>query len=251
MKPVTIVIPYIMGPDNGLELKYALRSIEKNFDHDNYTVIVIGDRPDWLINVTHVPFTRLQEGKYTAFKDQILKLYSVLTEFDVSENFIWTYDDVYFTSRVKLEDIVKPKAAKVVTKLEDIDLYTGGHNWKNCIKQAIADTGGKYVYETHLPRFYNKKKMLQLMDHFKMLSKPTVIATLYYNYYSKGLSPIMINDNKDHFRFMIRSTFDVERLEMLMRRAKFSNNNPNSYNLILKSVLEKLFPICSKFEAGR
>lgn len=251
MKPVSIIIPYIMGPDNGLELKYALRSIEKNFAHDNYTIVVVGDNPDWLSdNVNHVPMPRLQGGKYTAFKDQILKLYTVLTEFDVTDNFIWTYDDVYFTNKVTIGDIMIPKAAKVIQKIEEIDLYPGGDNWKNCIKKALKATNGKYVYETHLPRYYNKNKMLKLMDKFGMLNEPFVIASLYYNHYLKD-DPLLLNDGRIHFRFMIRSTFDVEKLEKFMRIAKFSNNNPASYNMILKDVLAKIFPLRSRFEAGR
>ena len=55
---VNIVIPYILGEYDGLELRYALRSIEKNCT-DPCNVILIGDKPAWCKNVRHVPVERI------------------------------------------------------------------------------------------------------------------------------------------------------------------------------------------------
>lgn len=250
MKRVTIVIPYIMGPNNGIELRYALRSIEKNFDHDNYHVLIIGEKPDWVTNVDHIYFQRLPEQDFRAFEDQILKLYTALTECDVSNDFIWTYDDVYFTSKITLKDVSTPKAAKRVEKPADVDAFPGGSNWKECIKRALIATGGKYVYETHIPRYFNKKKMLFIIDKYELLSKPMVIASVYYNHYANAsVEPIILNDNKDHFRFMCRSLFEPDRLVELMSRSMVTNNNHASLNNVFIAALQRIFSICSKFEA--
>ncbi|MFA5420043.1 MAG: hypothetical protein WC341_16440 [Bacteroidales bacterium] len=250
MKKVTIVIPYILGPDNGLELRYTLRSIEKNFRHDNYEIIVIGDKPDWLTNINHVPFTRVPVRDFRTFDDQLMKLYVALTECDITNDFIWTYDDTYFTSEVKLDDIKSLKAIRRIYSRNTVEDFPGGSNWKICIMKALDDTGGKFVYETHLPRWYNKRKMLTLFDKFDMLNRPTVIATLYYNYFFKDQEPQLIEDNKDHIRFLCRSTFEPDRLEKIMRRSKFSNNNPAVWNKIFTETLQRIFPDSSKYETG-
>jgi hypothetical protein len=250
MKKVSIVIPYIMGPDNGLELRYALRSIEKNFKHNNYEIIVIGEKPNWLTNVNHVPFTRIENRDFRAFEDQIMKLYVALTECFLSNDFIWTYDDTYFTSEVRIDDIMTLKAARRIVSSTEIESFPGGSNWRTCIKQAIEDTGGVYVFETHLPRWYNKRKMLTLIEKFNMLSRPTVIATLYYNNFFKDQEPMLLEDNRDHIRFLCRSTFEPDRLEKLMRRSKFSNNNPAVWNKIFTEALQRIFPDSSKYETS-
>ena len=242
-----------MGPGNGMELKFALRSIEKNFQHDNYRIIVVGDRPDWLINVEHLQFARIPEQKNRNFSDQLLKLYAALTGFDVSAQFIWTYDDVYFTRPVKLTDLKQLKAVAGFDKYPGhLDNSGAGPNWRNTLNytmESVMENGGSnFNYETHLPRYFSKSRVLKLYDKFNLLGKPMMISSLYYNYYYAKKQPTCLFDTKEKIRFLLRSLFDTQTLKREMKHHLFTNNNPLTWNIVLKKVLGDMFPEKSKYE---
>lgn len=253
MKRIDIIIPYIMGPDNGLELKYALRSIAKNFVYKNYRVILVGDKPNWLTKVVYIPFTRVGEQKNRNFADQLLKLYSVLNTMEVSADFAWTYDDVYFTQPVVPEDIQQLKAVAGFDRYPNhLEGKGAGPNWMDTFLYTLdavkkAD-GSNYNYETHLPRWFNKKKVLALFERFELLGKPMMLSTLYYNLYHSKETPLCLFDNNPGIRFLSRTTIDYAQTRKLITRHRFTNNAPSSWNAVMKKVLEQMFPEKSQFE---
>lgn len=253
MKRIDIIIPYILGPDNGLELQFALRSIAKNFVYKNYRVLVIGDRPDWLVHTAHVPFNRVGEQKYRNFTDQLLKLYSVLTTMDISTSFVWTYDDVYFTQPVLPDDIMQLKAVAGFDRYPNhLDGKGAGPNWMETFfytLDAVKEAGGSgFNYETHLPRWFNRKKVLALFDKYRLLAKPMMISTLYYNLYHSKEEPRCLFDNNPGLRFLPRTTIDYEHTKRLMAQHRFTNNAPASWNPVMKKALATMFPEKSEFE---
>jgi len=253
MKKIDFIIPYVKGPDQGQELKFALRSIEKNFLHDNYRVIVVGDKPGWLTGVEYLEFLRIPEQKNRNFTDQLLKLYSALTELNVSQQFIWAYDDVYFTGPVKLADLKQLKAVASFDKYpRHLDNASAGPHWKSTLTYtlltAIENGGSNYNYETHLPRYFSKSRILKLIEKFNLLGKPMMISSLYYNYYHKNEIPLCLFDNNPGVRFLLRSLFDAENLKKQMNRYMFTNNDPKTWTPVLKKVLLEMFPEKSKYE---
>ncbi len=242
-----------MGPDNGLELKFALRSIHKNFVHDNFRIVIVGDKPDWITGVEHFQFNRVPEQQNRNFTDQLVKLYAVLTELDISSQFIWTYDDTYFTKKVKLADL---KTLKAVTSFDKypghLDNSGAGMNWKTTLQNTMVSVlnsgGSNFNYETHLPRYFSKSRVLKLIDKFNLLGNPMMISSLYYNFYNKNNVPICLYDNSQRIRFLLRSTFDVIHLKKQMNKHLFTNNSPNTWGPVLKTVLTEMFPEKSKFE---
>ena len=252
MKRTDIVIPYIIGPDNGLELRYALRSIAKNFNHTNYRVILVGDIPEWVTWVEKVPFKQVAPQKNRTFTDQLLKLYTVLTSIKVSPDFIWTYDDIYFTRTVTLEDIALQKAVAGFDKYPThLELSGAGPNWKSTMSvtmEKVKENGGtNYNYETHLPRMFNTKTVLKLYDRFNLLGQPVMLSSLYFNTECKHIEPLCLFDHNPGIRFMVRSTFDVENMRKLMLKHQFTNNAPNTWSPVIQKVLGDLFEKC-RFE---
>lgn len=246
MKRIDIIIPYILGPDDGLELKFAIRSIEKNFQHDNFRIIVIGDKPSWLSQADHVAFDRIPPQKYRNFTDQLLKLYSLLTEKEISQQFIWTYDDVYFTGKVKLSDLKLLKAVAGFDKYpHHLDNAGAGPNWlgtlKYTMKMVTGKGGSNYNYETHLPRCFNRNRMLKLFDDFNLLARPMMISSLYYNFYHRDSEPLCLLEKNPGVRFLLRSVFDYENLKKQISRHLFTNNDPRLWNPVLKRVLSEIF----------
>lgn len=253
MKRIDIIIPYIMGPDNGLELKFALRSIARNFIYKNYRVIIVGDKPDWLTKAVHVPLKRAPEQKNRNFTDQLVKLYSVLTTMDISADFVWTYDDVYFTREVMPDDIALLKAVAGFDRYPNhLDGKGAGPNWTETFFTTLdavkKDGGSGYNYETHLPRWFNKKKVLALFEKYQLLGTPMMISTLYYNLYHRSEQPVCLFDNNPGIRFLPRTTIDYETTKKLMLKNQFTNNAPASWNQVTKKALTELFPEKSAFE---
>lgn len=253
MKPVDIIIPYILGPDKGLELKYTLRSIDKNFQHDNYQIIIAGDNPGWLNNVEYFPFERTTKQANRNFTDQLLKLYSVLTDLDVTSHFIWTYDDIYFTCPVKLSDIKKLKAVAGFDSYPNhLDRSGAQKNWISTMnytmKEVTKNGGSNYNYETHLPRYFSRNRVLKLFEKFNLLARPMMISSLYYNYYHKNDIPLCLFESYPGTRFLLRNTFDVPTLKKHIGRHLFTNNDPKTWNPVFKKVLQETFPEKCKFE---
>jgi hypothetical protein len=253
MKRIDMIIPYILGPDDGMELKYAIRSIEKNFQHDNFRIIVVGDKPGWLKKEAHLPFERVTKQKYRTFTDQLLKLYTALTETDISAGFIWTYDDVYFTRPVKLTDLKQLKAVAGFDKYPNhLENSGAGPNWMGTLQytmaQVLENGGSNYNYETHLPRYFTKSRVLKLIDKFNLLGKPMMISSLYYNMHHKNEEPVCLYGNKNNIRFLLRSTFDYETLKKHVTHHMFTNNDPRMWSPVLKKVLMEMFPQKSSYE---
>ena len=254
MKRIDIIIPYIPGPDDGLELKFAIRSIEKNFQHDNFRILVTGDKPSWLKKENHIPFDRIPQQKYRNFTDQLLKLYSLLTQKDISEHLIWTYDDVYFTREVKLSDLRQLKAVASFTRYpRHLENAGAGPNWMSTLQYTMKEVtkkgGSNYNYETHLPRFFNRNRVLKLFDNFNLLARPMMISSLYYNLYHKDDEPLCLYERNPGIRFLLRSVFDYESLKKQIRRFMFTNNDPRMWNPVLKKVLSEMFPEKSSYES--
>ncbi len=253
MKRIDIIIPYILGPDDGMELKYAIRSIEKNFQHDNFRIIVVGDRPSWMKKEHHFPFEQIPHQKYRTFTDQLLKLYSVLTESNITAGFIWTYDDVYFTRPVKLADLKQLKAVASFDKYpRHLENKAGGPNWMGTLQytmEQVKENGGSnFNYETHLPRYFTKSRVLKLIDKFNLMGRPMMISSLYYNTYHKAEEPVCLFDTKTNIRFLLRSVFDYETLKKHVKRHQFTNNDPRMWNPTLKRVLIEMFNNKSSYE---
>jgi hypothetical protein len=176
-----------------------------------------------------------------------------LTNHNIGPQFIWTYDDVYFTKPVTLEDIGTLKAVADMKKYPNLlDNSGAGPNWKaaflGSLEIAAKNGGSSYNYETHLPRLFDKKKVLELIEKYGLLSTPLHISTLYFNIFHKDETPVCLVDHNPGIRFMLRSTFDRDTLQKHLSKHLFTNNDPSTWNGVLQSVLEKMFPEKSKFE---
>ncbi len=54
---------YQSDPLNGHELRYSLRSVERYLHMGDLHVTIVGDKPDWLIDVNHVPADNIHSAK--------------------------------------------------------------------------------------------------------------------------------------------------------------------------------------------
>jgi hypothetical protein len=203
MRDFSVVIPYTV---NGAkwehnELRYALRSIAKNFDFEyDITILSDGDIP-WIKNVNVIKVDRfypkglaerLFSGTkhYENFYDTLNKIKLASQMNDLSENILWVYDDILL---LKTQDKDQIKTLYAGDEYERRRTYWDnpkGNKWKNTIFQAIRHARGfgeVYLYETHLPRYYTKTNLQKMFKMFPIehCEIPYAPATLYFNMFYK------------------------------------------------------------------
>lgn len=150
MPKYPVLIPYKQTSDNGLELRYTLRAL-KNIKQWNGEVILCGDKPDWVQNVTHVT-ARPSNNRYI---DAELKIRAGLEV--APETFIFINDDQYCLSPTELKDWYAGELKQTGTGPHQANrLYT--RNW-------LLDKGYEPLdYDIHTPMIMDRDKRKQVSD---------------------------------------------------------------------------------------
>lgn len=171
-----IVITYIRTPDNGQELRMALRSLS-NISNWNSEVFIVGDEESWFTNLTYIKHRRLHGKPY---QDVINKIMAVCIDERVPETFILTADDVFITQPLE------------VTYFYDGQLTGDDKNYYRKSKKRTAeylkDEGLTiFNYETHTPFIINKQKFRDIYLRVNRTgATPIQWRSVYGNYYQVG-----------------------------------------------------------------
>lgn len=166
LKDLDVVIIFKNQGDE--ELRYCLRSIEKNLPHRN--IILSGDKPVWATNVTHIPLKSTQRPK-TCWEDQAFKIYNACRDDRVSDNFVFFNDDFFCLKPVKqlpnfyldtlLEDVLRR------SKLHQMNnkYIVGMRNTHKLLKDKGIEV--PLSYELHLPMVIRKYRWIDVYDMLK------------------------------------------------------------------------------------
>ena len=167
-------VVYILGTgskwdDN--ELRYSLRSLQY-LKHNR--VFIVGECPDWAVNVCHVPAGDIY-GKQKQ-RNALHKLQRAITT-DLSEDFILMNDDFF---------LLRPMKAS--------------YQYRQTLRQALqGDAGGPYLeairntqamfpdgldYSLHTPFVYNKAKLARTIEACG--DEPVLLRTVYGNMHEVG-----------------------------------------------------------------
>lgn len=174
-----IVIPLGSGStwDNN-ELRYALRSIEKNCTGVGQ-LWIIGERPDFLINVNHIPFedTRNKEANI------MHKIMRACNEPQVSDDFFFTNDDIFINTGL---DIRTLPAFRREISLVDAAKRLGSGNYAAAVHNTIKALRERFLpinhFDGHVPIIYNKQKFIDVMQLYDWnVQNGYVIKSLYCN----------------------------------------------------------------------
>jgi hypothetical protein len=249
---IDIVIPYIIGPDNGLELKYALRSFERYFK-DEYKISIIGEIPDWCVNVYQVNQAPIQDNMpFVRFRDTLAKLHTACNTPEISADFIYTYDDIYLLKDTFTKDLLQPLALADKSSEPPSQWFISsdaGPNWKKLLGKTLLllkeEKKTMYNCETHTPRYYNKERVLKLFKKYGLLTNPYMFSSLYINNYYRN---IKVLSQLNIFKAGLYQPMKEAGILRMCRNAKVLNVGRGGYDQELKSALNKLFPEPSKFE---
>lgn len=256
-EPITLLIPYLQSEAAGEELKYALRSWEKNFK-EQFKVIVIGDREDWFSNeITHIEHFRHQifdKGRRKEIAnpqaDVAHKLFTAITTGLVKGKFILSNDDIYVLGDQTLGVIEMLKTFGNLTKLAG---KPGGLYRENALRTAklLQATGKPTVrYGTHTPVVLEAEKLLEVLITYKCVEQGTLVSSLYFNHFypdARGTIGITGGPECTWLASVYRPDPNKALLESAFKTRYYINCNSAGWEA-LKPYLEKEFPNKSRFE---
>jgi hypothetical protein len=117
-----LVYPLSPGPLDYSELKYSLRSVEKNVPAER--VWFLGGKPPWLRTANHLKTRQ----PYDKMRNARIQLWTAVLSDDISDPFIWMNDDFY---------IMEP--------VDELPMWHGG-DWE----QWLATLGPRYANSPYL-----------------------------------------------------------------------------------------------------
>lgn len=247
-----VVIPMVPGDDDCIELRLALRSIEKNLNGD-VVVWLYGYAPDWVRNVNVTRMERKYYARFVTFRDTRRKIELAAANDLIGPRFIYTYDDIYFLHPIGIDDLRRPIARCDGRKGEEWWQGTSASkNWVACMGNTLEALRKEklpmWSYETHLPRVYNREKIKSLEGSpmLLMATEPEAVqyATWYYNHFVTD--PVLVKSLRN---FKLVSGFDVPASILQTKMKSHAILNANKYRPEVIGLLKEMFKEKSRFEA--
>lgn len=240
----SVVIPYCKEFAQGKELLYTLRSWDKNccFPAD---FVVIGDKEDWFSDEIH--FIECPRVSDNPSVDTYHKLKVALERDLVTDDFIWTNDDIYVLQPIDLSHIQLPKVLGPL----DTSKYKGFYRENmqrtiDCLKQLGASFQN---YGTHTPVMFNKASWLGLISKFdEQITQGMLYTSIYFNLQQPQVTAVTLDWRKDPFLLpVVSQNPSIEVVKSLLPKM-FLNNARSGYSPWLESFLDKEFPAKCLFE---
>ncbi len=234
-----IVIPIGKGSywKDTTELKYALRSLEKNFK-DLGEVYIIGHKPKWLKNVNHIDYDDLYPDNKGACI--ISKLIFACDCPQISKDFLFVSDDQLMLKTMSSKDI-KPY---YIYDLKDFKFSGENKFWMQCLRNVkeIMEIEGLpcYNYEPHAPMVINKEKFRFIMNRYdwRRVLYPTL--SLYFNSIIKNHKQL-----PDNYRvFYANELGDLSAMD----RCYMAGYDDMALSVKFQKKIDSLFPKKCKYE---
>lgn len=193
METKNLDVVYFCRDGSNDELRYSLRSVEKNLPHNS--VWIYGGKPKDIIPDHFVEIKQVRTNNNTKW-DRVQDMFrKVCLNDDITENFILMNDDFFIMEKIaRLNPYIRGSLYEHIVKIE--------FKYKNKpteysmqlrkATQALLNSGFEVnSYEVHVPMIINRKKLLEVMGAF-----PNTHATrsLYGNYTKQ--KPTKIDDVK-------------------------------------------------------
>lgn len=149
----SICIPLGAGSkQHNLELRCALRSIETYLSNVG-EVFIIGELPDFVTNVIHIPFTEDPRIRYRD-RNIMLKIKAACEDERVSEDFLMVHDDHFLLASYEADKF--PYYHHGIMQAGDNQYGLTKQNTINILKQNHFEEINDY--DCHCPILFNKQK---------------------------------------------------------------------------------------------
>jgi len=200
---VDIVIPYL-EQGNDWKLRATLRGIDTYLRGD-YRIVIIGDYPVWLRNVTYFPHRRDTNQKMVRCYDANSKMLKVIELDAIRDDILVWHDDMLLIREMEVSELCGDHyCLQRYTKEHINHLKEYGSRWQSellvpTIEHLIKNNMPRYSFETHVPRHYYKPMLANVFSKHDILNNNYLYATIYYNEYTVGGIPLRGSKYKASF----------------------------------------------------
>lgn len=208
-----IFIPYKTTPDNGLEMKYVIRSMIKHFK-DMTGCFVVGDKPDWYTG-PHIYYTDIPNRKE----------YSIYCKLILIKEPVLLCNDDFFALKDFRADIPNYYSGTCREKLMVVTDRVYKELYLNCLPEWLN-------FDIHCPMVVDPKKFEWDID------RP--LKTYYAN--QNRLPGVQLQDCK------LRGDLNYGEVKERINDRPFFSTHDNAGKSGMLQVLNELYPIKSRYE---
>jgi hypothetical protein len=184
-----LVIPLGTGSRmEDIELKYCLRSFEKNFKQLG-NVYIVGTKPKWLSDkAIHVKFKDTEYHNKDGNIIDKVKVACLIPE--ISQQLIWSCDDHLISQPMIFEDF-KPCYVQDVKVID----YPTSSSWHKRLQHTYKYLKSKGLttknFDSHIPQVIDKSLFIKIANDFPYKTSPGFcINTMYFNAIKEVGDPI-------------------------------------------------------------
>lgn len=235
----SIVIPLGRGSrNNDLELRYCLRSAEKHLTGYG-DVFIIGEKPEWLRNVVHIPCPDQGDKSYDKERNIFHKIMAACAYDRVSDDFLFMNDDHFL-----LQDY---EAGKFPYYCHGwLSGFMTVTDYKHTIWNTIdwlRPLGHECLYfDIHCPIVYNKEKFNWCLSDADWTKHFGYCIKTGYGNSVEGLNAIEYPDLK------INEAYSADKIRKLITGRAWFSIGDKAFNGEIKKVLQELYPHKSRYE---
>lgn len=149
---------------NKEELKYSIRSVEKNFVNLR-NIVIVGTLPDWAKNIKHI---EAHDPYIDKDSNIIHKLLMACRDEEVSANFVNMSDDQYFIKSTTYKQLYPYNLntdLRRMQKMKEVSAY--GKKIKRTVNLLQSQNLPAHNYEGHIPYLINKERYLNILSNYK------------------------------------------------------------------------------------
>lgn len=216
-----LVIPYRKTNNDGIELRYAIRSMVKHFKPLS-GVLLIGDSEEWYTG-DHIPYADLKGEKERSMQLKVLQA--------PDDIFLYSNDD-YFANSDFNETLPNyyNNDCRYMAAQSPIDSYRKMYN--NCLPHWLN-------YDIHTPMRMYKELFSQA---YFCMDAQTPIKTTYGNFLKFYGNDRYLADCK------ISGEHSLEEIIYATKDRPFFSTHDSAINADMITFLESLYPDASKYE---
>jgi hypothetical protein len=245
-KPFDIV--YVIGTGSNWrnnELRFSLRSIAKNLSNVG-KVFIVGERPDFLKNIIHIPAADIFDPAVNADGNIITKVLAACNDKRLNETFLFINDDHLVIKPMNIAD-VPPFHKDLMDTFPDE--YWNFNYWRKRLQLTkdvlLAKNLPCFNFDCHTPILMNKEKFKTIVSGFDYKTGTGLtIKSIYGNSVLANEGVYLTDQKKTIFRH-----YKLQEIRERVVPAQFISFNDQGLNDSLKWWLIEEFPDKCKYES--
>lgn len=238
-------VVYVLGSGsnwNNNELRFSLRSIEKNLSGYR-NIYVVGEDPGFTKDVILIPYPD-EIGPHNADGNIIRKVIRACNEDNLSDDFVYMNDDEYFLRPLHTSEIYPIHKGDMNTFA---DSYFERNYWRSRLLRTREHLNMARLsalhFDHHAPMIFNKHRFPDIVDRFDYASDVGLtIKSLYGNVMHPDAKP------NEWEKVRIFKHLTLARIQHDLSQALYLTINDFGLNNSMKYFLALTFPEPSKYE---